>query len=322
MRNILIVARKEIQEGLRNRWVLATTLLLAALALTLTFLGSAPTGNVGVRALDVVIVSLSSLTIFLVPLIALLISHDAIVGEMERGTMLLLLSYPVGALAGAARQVRGPSGDPRLRDAARATARPRGALAATGQRRSTRESWTAFAAMIGSSILLGAAFIAVGYLVSALVRERGTAAGIAIGIWLLLVLIYDMALLGRAGGRSGRRRLRRAPRRAAAAQPDRRLPSVQPDRIRGNVSAFSGMAGIAQNTSLSRPSFWPRSPLGPCCRSGSPRSPSPGESYEKDRLLIAFAGALALAGCNDQQTAERPAAAGNDGRRPSATIAA
>ena len=95
MRNILLIAGKEIQEGLRNRWVLAMTMLLAALALTLTFLGSAPTGNVGVRALDVVIVSLSSLTIFLLPLVALLISHDAIVGEMERGTMLLLLSYPV-----------------------------------------------------------------------------------------------------------------------------------------------------------------------------------------------------------------------------------
>ena len=74
MRNILIVARKEIQEGMRNRWVLATTLLMAGLALSLTFLGSAPTGTVGVRALDVVIVSLSSLTIFLLPLIALLIS--------------------------------------------------------------------------------------------------------------------------------------------------------------------------------------------------------------------------------------------------------
>jgi len=66
MTNILIIARKEIQEGLRNRWVLATTLLLAALALTLSLLGSAPTGNVGVNRLDVVIVSLSSLTIFLV----------------------------------------------------------------------------------------------------------------------------------------------------------------------------------------------------------------------------------------------------------------
>ena len=96
MNNILIIARKEIQEGLRNRWVLTTTALLAALALTLTFLGSAPTGSVGTSELDVVIVSLSSLTVFLVPLIALLISHDAIVGELERGTMLLLLSYPIG----------------------------------------------------------------------------------------------------------------------------------------------------------------------------------------------------------------------------------
>src|SRR5262249_46777785 len=95
MSNILIIARKEIQEGLRNRWVLATTLLLGALSLSLTLLGSAPTGTVGVHPLDVTIVSLSSLTIFLVPLIALLISHDAIVGEMERGTLLLLLSYPV-----------------------------------------------------------------------------------------------------------------------------------------------------------------------------------------------------------------------------------
>ena len=96
MRNVLLIAGKEIQESLRNRWVLATTLLLAALALTLTLLGSAPTGSVGVRPLDVVIVSLSSLSVFLLPLIALLISHDAIVGEIERGTMLLLLSYPVG----------------------------------------------------------------------------------------------------------------------------------------------------------------------------------------------------------------------------------
>ena len=118
MRNILIVARKEIQEGLRNRWVLATTLLLAALALSLTFLGSAPTGNVGVRALDVVIVSLSSLTIFLLPLIALLISHDAIVGEMERGTMLLLLSYPVARWQVLLGKFVGSPVDPRLRDAA------------------------------------------------------------------------------------------------------------------------------------------------------------------------------------------------------------
>ena len=194
MRNILLIAGKEIQESLRNRWVLATTLLLAALALTLTFLGSAPTGTVGVRPLDVVIVSLSSLTIFLLPLIALLISHDAIVGEMERGTMLLLLSYPVGRWQVLLGKFVG-----HLAVLAFATVIGYGAaalvLAATGAAIDA-DSWGAFGSMIGSSILLGAVFIAVGYLVSALARDRGTAAGIAVGIWLLLVLIYDMALLG------------------------------------------------------------------------------------------------------------------------------
>lgn len=247
MRNILIVARKEVQEGLRNRWVLATTLLLAALALTLTFLGSAPTGNVGVRALDVVIVSLSSLTIFLVPLIALLISHDAIVGEMERGTMVLLLSYPVARWQVLLGKFVG-----HLAILAFATlvgyGVSAGALAATGTAIDP-QSWTAFASMVGSSILLGAAFIAVGYLVSALVRDRGTAAGIAIGIWLMFVLIYDMALLGLLVVDQGRT--------VSGAFLSALLILNPTDAYRlfnltgsGNVSAFSGMAGVAQTSAL------------------------------------------------------------------------
>ena len=186
--------RKHVHQGLPNRWVLATTLLLAALALTLAFLGSAPTGNVGAGALDVVIVSLSSLTIFLVPLIALLISHDAIVGEMERGTMLLLLSYPVGRWQVVFGKFLG-----HLAILSFATTLGYGAaalaLAATGTVIDAA-SGAAFLLMIASSIMLGAVFAAIGYLVSALVRERSTAGGIAIGVWLLFVLIYDMALLG------------------------------------------------------------------------------------------------------------------------------
>ena len=248
MSNILIIAAKEIQEGLRNRWVLATTILLASLALTLTFLGSAPTGNVGVRALDVVIVSLSSLTIFLLPLIALLISHDAIVGEMERGTMLLLLSYPVGRWQVLLGKFTG-----HLAILAFATVLGYGAaalaLAATGAEIDS-ESWIAFAAMVGSSVLLGAVFIAIGTLVSALVRDRGTAAGIAVGIWLALVLIYDMALLG-----------------LLVVDQGRMLPAgfinvlllLNPTDVYrmlnlasfANVSVFSGMAGLAGSIALS-----------------------------------------------------------------------
>jgi Cu-processing system permease protein len=247
MRNILIVARKEIQEGLRNRWVLATTLLLAGLALSLTFLGSAPTGTVGVRALDVVIVSLSSLTIFLLPLIALLISHDAIVGEMERGTMLLLLSYPVARWQVLLGKFIG-----HLSILAFATllgyGAAAGALAATGAAIDA-ESWTAFASMIGSSILLGAAFIAVGYLVSALVRERGTAGGIAIGIWLVFVLIYDMALLGLLVVDQGQILSGGLLNALLLLNP---ADAYRLFNLTGSagVSAFSGMAGVAQIATL------------------------------------------------------------------------
>lgn len=194
MNGIAIVAAKEIQEGLRNRWVIAATALLAALALTLTFVGSAPTGNVGAAALDVVIVSLSSLTIFLVPLIALLISHDAIVGEIERGTMLLLLSYPVArwqVLIGKFVGHLAILGFATFVGYGTAAA----SLAATGAVINS-SSWIAFASMTVTSVLLGASFVAIGYLLSALARDRGTAGGLAIGIWLLFVLIYDMALLG------------------------------------------------------------------------------------------------------------------------------
>ncbi len=194
MKTLLTIAAKEIRDGLRNRWVVATTLLMAALALTLSFLGAAPTGTVGVGPMEVTIVSLSSLTIFLLPLIALLLSFDAVVGEVDRGTMMLLLSYPVarwqvliGKFLGHAAII------------AFATVLGYGAAGVAlsmGGTEIEAESWYAFAALIGSSVLLGTAFTALGYLASTVVRDRGTAAGIAVAVWLGFVLLYDMGLLG------------------------------------------------------------------------------------------------------------------------------
>jgi Cu-processing system permease protein len=252
MNAIFIIARREILIGLRNRWVLATTLLLAALALSLTFLGSAPTGRVGVGALDVVIVSLSSLTIFLLPLLALFISHDAIVGEVERGTMALLLSYPVGRWQVMVGKFAG-----HLMILLFATVVGYGAaavaLALTGVG-ILMHSVLAFMVMIGSSVLLGAAFIATGYLISATVGDRGTAAGVAIGTWLLLALVYDMALLGVLVVDQGRT--------ITAGALDALLLLNPTDVYRlfnlggfADVGQFAGMAGLAGTSLWSGPTL-------------------------------------------------------------------
>ena len=243
MRSLLTIAAGEVRSALRNRWVLSATLVLAALALSLALLGSAPTGTVGVAPLDVTVVSLTSLTIFLVPLIALLLSHDAVVGESERGTLLLLLSYPVARWQVIAGKFAGHF----LVVAIAVTLGYGSAGLTIGWLSGGVDglSIAAFAAMIGSSVLLGASFLALGYLISACMRQRATAVGVAVAVWLLLVLVYDAALLGVLVADKSR---------SIPAELVQALLVLNPaDAFRlfnlaglGRVGTFSGMAAVSQ----------------------------------------------------------------------------
>ena len=194
MNPVWIITGKEVRDSLRNRWVLAATMLLAALALSLGFLGSTPTGSVKVDPLTVTVVSLSSLSIFLIPLIAMLLSYDALIGEIERGTMALLLSYPVSRVQILAGKFIG-----HIIILTLATAAGYGLAGIALQLANGGidiAAWKPFALLIAASVVLGAAFLAMGYVISAKVKERGTAAGVAIGVWLFFVVIFDMTLLG------------------------------------------------------------------------------------------------------------------------------
>ena len=187
------LALKELRDGFRNRWVAAAVIVLAILALALSILGSAPTGSVRVSELDIRVISLASLSVYLIPLIALMLSYDALVGEFERGTMMLLLAYPVtrwqiilGKFLGHVMILMiailaGYGGTVLI------------LTLATG---GGIEGWQAYAAMMASSLVLGAVFIALGYFVSVIVRERATAVGAAIGLWLVFVVLYDLLLFG------------------------------------------------------------------------------------------------------------------------------
>jgi Cu-processing system permease protein len=250
MSPIITIATKEVHDGLRNRWIIATTILLGALALTLAFLGSAPVGAVKASSLAVTVVSLSSLTIFLVPLIALLLSHDTIIGEIERGTMALLLAYPVARWQVMLGKFLGHAVILAIATAIGYGAAGAAIMASSGETDSL--AWPAFAAMIGTSILLGAAFLSIGYLISTAVRESATAAGAAIGVWLLFVLIYDMAVLGLLVADRGKT--------ITVATLDWMLLFNPTDVYRlfnltgfSKTGTFAGMAGLARDAQLSMP---------------------------------------------------------------------
>lgn len=74
-----ILALKELRDGLRNRWIIAAILLLGTLAIALSLLGSAPTGSVRASDLDITVISLSSLSVYLIPLIALMLDRKSVV---------------------------------------------------------------------------------------------------------------------------------------------------------------------------------------------------------------------------------------------------
>ena len=192
MTAVAAIAGREVLAGIRNRWMLAASLLLGVLALTLAFVGSAPGGAVAASPLAITVVSLSSLSVFLIPLIGLLVSYDTLVGEIERGTMPLLMTHPVTRW----RIVLGKfAGQVAILTVATVVGFGVAALVTGLGDGGDAEAWRAFGIMVGSSILLGAAFIALGTLFSAVVAERGTAAGISVAAWLIFVVLFDMALL-------------------------------------------------------------------------------------------------------------------------------
>jgi len=188
-----ILTMKELRDGFRNRWIAAAIIVLGILALVLSVLGSAPTGSIRASELDVSVISLASLSVYLIPLIALMLSFDAMVGEFERGTMMLLLTYPVTRW----QVIMGKFlGHVLILFIAILVGYGGAVVAMTLVTGSSAEGWQAYVVMMASSMLLGAIFIALGYLVSVLVKERATAVGAAIGLWLVFVVLYDLLLFG------------------------------------------------------------------------------------------------------------------------------
>lgn len=190
---ILAVASTELRIARRNLWVLTASLIMMLFALALTFAGAAPTGALGVDLLTVSVASMTTLSVYLAPLLALMMAFDAIAGDVERGGLALMLTYPVsrgevllgkfmahlGTLAFAMTLGFGTAG---------------AAAALSGGAGS--ESVIALARLIGTSTLLGGAFLALGYMVSALAKSSTAAAGLSAGLWLIFVVLYDLSLLG------------------------------------------------------------------------------------------------------------------------------
>lgn len=191
MRQIATIAGKEFWDRIRNRWVLAVALVFTAFALVIAYAGSAQQGAVGFRSIEVTIASLVSLVIYLIPLIALVLGFDAIVGERERGSLDLLLSLPITRFELLLGKFLGLS--------AALTFSTVAGFGLVGVVLSSQIDLNAlfhYAGFMVSSVLLGMSFLSLAVMVSVFATDRTRASGMAIALWFFFVLIFDLLLLG------------------------------------------------------------------------------------------------------------------------------
>lgn len=191
---ILIVAGKELRDCLRSRWLVFGSALFAILGLAVFFGTAAIGGTLQYQPLPSVMNSLLSLTVFLLPLLALLLAYDAFVGEAESGTLLLMLTYPLSRLQWLTGKAMGQGAALLLVLVIGFAVLPI-VQATLDVPYDISALIMSLGVLITSGWLLGLVFMLIAYWVSLSVRHKAQALALLLVVWFVAVLLYDLGLL-------------------------------------------------------------------------------------------------------------------------------
>jgi Cu-processing system permease protein len=188
-RRVAVVAREEYRRAIETRWLFGFAALFAAFVLGLSFFGLAQSREVGFQGFARVTLSLLNLVLFMVPLVGLTLGVTSITGSGE--TLPLLLAQPVtrgevlsGKFIGLAAalgvaQALGFGGG--------------GVVVALN---AGADQVPGFLALTGLSLLLGWLNLAAALLLATVWPDRLKAMSAALLLWLLMVVAYDLVVLG------------------------------------------------------------------------------------------------------------------------------
>jgi Cu-processing system permease protein len=196
-REVGLVAARELREAMRSRWFVLAALCFLVLSLALAMLGLAGAQRSGLAGFDRTTASLLNLALLFVPLLTLSLGGLAFAGELEDGSLAMLLAQPItrleaytgkylGLLATVSASICAGFG---------ATGVIVGLAAGGGDARG-------FAVLVGLTLLLGAATLSVGIALSVLLRTRARVMGATLAVWLWLVYVSDLGTIGLAISRA------------------------------------------------------------------------------------------------------------------------
>lgn len=190
-RAVALLAGRELGRALGTRWFALAAGCFLALSLGLSLFGLAGAARSGIAGFDRTTAGLLNLALLFVPLITLSLGGLTIAGDLEDGSMGGVLAQPVtrlevyvGTYAGLLAAVVAA-----LCTGFGVTGLLVGFFAGGGD-------VEPFLGLAGLLLLLGAATLAVGTLLSVALQTRARVAGAVFAIWLLLVYVSDLGVIG------------------------------------------------------------------------------------------------------------------------------
>ena len=189
MHRVFVIAREEYRRTIESRWLFLFSILFALVVLALSFFGLAQSQEVGFQGFARVTLSLLNLSLFLVPLAALLLGVTSLSAGAE--SLSLLLAQPVARGEVLAGKFLGLGS---ALTVAQAVGFGGGGLVVAWNAGAAQAP--AFLALTVLSIALGWLSTSAALLLAAIWPDRLKAMSAALTLWLLMVVAYDLVILG------------------------------------------------------------------------------------------------------------------------------
>ncbi len=186
-KDVLLIGAREYRIAHRSRWSIGLAILFALFSVGIVGFG---TSRVGPGQYDAVLASLAELGVYLIPLAALALGYDAVVGAEESGVLDMLFALPVSpgqivvgkylgraAVLGAAILIGLGAGGVAVYWVI--------GVAGIGK----------YAAFMLISTVTASAFLGIGMFVSTIARDKARALAMALATWVWFVLLHDLAAI-------------------------------------------------------------------------------------------------------------------------------
>lgn len=196
MNGCLTVARESLRRVAAARAILLFAVLFAAMAVGLSYFGLAGQRAAGFQGFARLTASLLNLTVYVVPLMALMVGTTEVAGRLHQ--LSVVLAQPVGRTAVLVGSYLGVASA-----LAASLAIGLGAAGLLVALQAGSSSFGGFAVLVSTALALLLAFLALAYLLGVVFLDRLRAMGAAIVLWFLTVVGYDLGVIGLSSLLSG-----------------------------------------------------------------------------------------------------------------------